>query len=141
MNLPFVEKFRPIILDNVLSQDMTIRALKKFIENDNMPHLLFYGPPGTGKTSTINAVINELYGVQNVQYMTMTINASDERGIEIVRNKIREQILSVTHSKLDSKVPSNFEKDLAHEPKAVQETPRKLKEDIEAFDGNDYSYL
>ena len=71
----------------------------------------------------------------------LQISIAKAQAHEIVRNKIREQILSVTHSKLDSKVPSNFEKDLAHEPKAVQETPRKLKEDIEAFDGNDYSYL
>ena len=93
-NLPFVEKFRPVILDNILSQELTVKTLKKFIENNNMPHLLLYGPPGTGKTSTITAVINELYGIQNVPYMTMTINASDERGIEIVRNKIKPFVSS-----------------------------------------------
>ena len=71
----------------------------------------------------------------------LQISIAKAQAHEIVRNKLREQILSVTHSKLGSKVPSNFEKDLAHEPKVAQETPRKLKEDIEAFDGNDYSYL
>jgi replication factor C subunit 3/5 len=133
-NLPFVEKFRPIILDNVLSQDMTIRALKKFIENDNMPHLLFYGPPGTGKTSTINAVINELYGVQNVQYMTMTINASDERGIEIVRNKIKPFISSYSLcNTTDNNIPS-YKFVILDEADAITQSAQKmLKKIIEEY--------
>lgn len=88
-NLPFVERFRPKTLDGIMSHGETIKILKKFITLHNIPHLLFYGPPGTGKTSTIEAFINELYGEENVEYMTMNINASEERGIEIVRNKIK----------------------------------------------------
>lgn len=88
-NLPFVERFRPNTLDGIMSHTETIRILKKFITQHNIPHLLFYGPPGTGKTSTIEAFVNELYGEENVEYMTMNINASEERGIEIVRNKIK----------------------------------------------------
>lgn len=88
-HLPFVERFRPKKLDDVMSHTATIETLKKFIKIHNIPHLLFYGPPGTGKTSTIEAFVNELYGSENVEYMTMNINASEERGIEIVRNKIK----------------------------------------------------
>lgn len=88
-HLPFVERFRPGTLDGIMSHGETIQILKKFITQHNIPHLLFYGPPGTGKTSTIEAFVNELYGDENVEYMTMNINASEERGIEIVRNKIK----------------------------------------------------
>ena len=88
-NLPFVERFRPKTLDGIMSHGETIQILKKFIKKHNIPHLMFYGPPGTGKTSTIDAFVTELYGENNVEYMTMNINASEERGIEIVRNKIK----------------------------------------------------
>lgn len=88
-NLPFVEQYRPKTLDGIMSHLETIKILKCFIEQKNMPHLLFYGPPGTGKTSTVEALVTELYGKDNVMYMTMNINASEERGIEIVRNKIK----------------------------------------------------
>jgi replication factor C subunit 3/5 len=87
--LPFVERFRPKSLNDVMSHTETITTLNKFIKIHNIPHLLFYGPPGTGKTSTIEAFVNELYGDNYVDYMTMKINASEERGIEIVRNKIK----------------------------------------------------
>jgi replication factor C subunit 3/5 len=88
-HLPFTERFRPKILNGIMSHTNTIQILKQFIHKHNIPHLLFYGPPGTGKTSTIVAFVNELYGVENVEYMCMNINASEERGIEIVRNKIK----------------------------------------------------
>lgn len=88
-NLPFVERFRPKTLDGIMSHGENIQILKNFITKHNIPHLLFYGPPGTGKTSTIEAFVNELYGEEYVQYMSMNINASEERGIEIVRNKIK----------------------------------------------------
>ena len=94
-SLPFIERFRPKRLDDVMSHQKTIQILKKFITVHNIPHLLFYGPPGTGKTSTIEAFIGELYGVQNVEYMTMNINASEERGIEIVRNKIKNFVSTI----------------------------------------------
>lgn len=88
-HLPFVERFRPKKLDDVMSHQDIIITLKNFINQHNIPHLMFYGPPGTGKTSTIESFVNELYGEDNVEYMTMNINASEERGIEIVRNKIK----------------------------------------------------
>jgi replication factor C subunit 3/5 len=94
-HLPFVERFRPRTLDSVMSHSDTILILKNFLQEHNIPHLLFYGPPGTGKTSTIEAFVSELYGSDNVGYMTMNINASEERGIEIVRNKIRNFVSSM----------------------------------------------
>lgn len=88
-HLPFVERFRPKTLDGIMSHQETIEILRGFIKKHNIPHLLFYGPPGTGKTSTIEAFVTELYGEDSVEYMTMNINASEERGIDIVRNKIK----------------------------------------------------
>jgi replication factor C subunit 3/5 len=88
-HLPFVERFRPRTLDEIMSHDDTIHILKNFIKQHNIPPLLFYGPPGTGKTSTIEAFVHELYGSENVEYMTMSINASEERGIEVIRNKVK----------------------------------------------------
>ena len=55
-----------------------------------MPHLLFYGPPGTGKTSTILAMAKQIYGEKHLEAMTLELNASDDRGISIVRNEIQE---------------------------------------------------
>lgn len=54
-----------------------------------MPHLLFHGPPGTGKTSCIVAVAKHLYGQQNYKNMILELNASDDRGINVVRDQIK----------------------------------------------------
>lgn len=54
-----------------------------------MPHLLLYGPPGTGKTSTILAVARQMYG-QSFRNMILELNASDDRGIEVVRRQIQD---------------------------------------------------
>lgn len=89
--LPWVEKFRPKTLDEVISHDTIIATLKQFIVNKYFPHLLLSGPPGTGKTSAIMACARELYG-SNYSLMVLDINASEERGIEVVRNKIRDFI-------------------------------------------------
>jgi replication factor C subunit 3/5 len=89
--LPWVEKFRPQTLDDVISHEIIIDTLKKFIANNYFPHLLLSGPPGTGKTSAIMACARQLYG-DNYSLMVLDINASEERGIEVVRNKIKDFI-------------------------------------------------
>jgi replication factor C subunit 3/5 len=93
LNIPWIEKYRPNNLDEVKSHEQLITTLKNFIKNKDLPHLLFYGPPGTGKTSTILSCAKELYG-NNVDLMTLQINVSEERGIEIVRNKILQFVQS-----------------------------------------------
>ena len=60
--------------------------VSKFIEGKNMPHLLFYGPPGTGKTSCMIAIAKEIYGPNAYKNMTLELNASDDRGINVVRD-------------------------------------------------------
>ena len=88
-NLPWVEKYRPQTLDDVYGQTEIVATVRKFIQEGTLPHLLFYGPPGTGKTSTIVALARDLYG-KNYSNMVLELNASDDRGIDVVRNQIKE---------------------------------------------------
>ncbi|XP_060516739.1 replication factor C subunit 5 [Cylas formicarius] len=87
-NLPWVEKYRPSTLDDLVSHEEIIRTISKFIKEDQLPHLLFYGPPGTGKTSTILACAKQLYTKTQFGSMVLELNASDDRGIGIVRGQI-----------------------------------------------------
>ncbi|KAH0608974.1 uncharacterized protein H6S33_001202 [Morchella sextelata] len=87
--VPWVEKYRPKNLSDVTAQDHTITVLKRTLQSSNLPHMLFYGPPGTGKTSTILALAKELYGPDLMKTRVLELNASDERGISIVREKVK----------------------------------------------------
>lgn len=84
--LPFVEKYRPASLGDIISHTEIVQTIRKFIEAKNMPHLLFYGPPGTGKTSCMLAIAKEIYGEKAYKHMTLELNASDDRGINVVRD-------------------------------------------------------
>ncbi|KAL8944182.1 MAG: hypothetical protein Q9216_000606 [Gyalolechia sp. 2 TL-2023] len=87
---PWVEKYRPKSLKDVAAQDHTITVLQRTLQASNLPHMLFYGPPGTGKTSTILALAKELYGPEMFRSRVLELNASDERGISIVREKVKD---------------------------------------------------
>lgn len=96
--LPWVEKYRPEFLENIVSHQDMLRTLKKLISHNNMLHLMLYGPPGTGKTTTIQACARELYG-DSINIMCLELNASDDRGIGAVRNRID---LFATNNDMDS---------------------------------------
>jgi len=86
-SLPWIEKYRPTNLSEVISHDSKVEVLNKLIEKREIPHLLFYGQSGTGKTSSILALAKQMYGPNYKRYI-LELNASDDRGIEIVRSKI-----------------------------------------------------
>ncbi|KAG2157728.1 P-loop containing nucleoside triphosphate hydrolase protein [Suillus bovinus] len=88
-SLPWVEKYRPVTLDDVVSHKDITTTIVKFIEKNRLPHLLFYGPPGTGKTSTILAVARRIYGTEYKKQI-LELNASDDRGIDVVREQIKQ---------------------------------------------------
>lgn len=85
---PWVEKYRPKRLDDIVSQHDIVAMLKKTLTSGELPHLLLYGPAGVGKTSTILAIAKELFGPKIYKERIIELNASDERGINVVRNKI-----------------------------------------------------
>ncbi|MBU5575022.1 MAG: replication factor C small subunit [Candidatus Aenigmatarchaeota archaeon] len=88
-NYVWAEKYRPKKLDEVINQKHIIEKLKFFVKEKNIPHMLFAGPAGCGKTTCALAIAEELYG-KTVKFNVMETNASDERGIDTVRVKIKE---------------------------------------------------
>ena len=98
----WVDKYRPEKLDDIYSQTNIIKALKYSLLTKNIPHLIFYGPSGSGKTSTILALSKELFG-DNYKDRIIQFNASDERGINIIRDKIK--IYAKQSIKLVDKIP------------------------------------
>lgn len=85
----WVEKYRPKKLDEVVGQDEIVERLKAYVKTKNVPHLLFAGPAGTGKTTCALALAKELYEDTWKQNF-IELNASDERGIGIIRGKIKD---------------------------------------------------
>ena len=88
--VPWVEKYRPASIEEVSHQTEVVNALREAIKTGQVPHLLFYGPPGTGKTSTILALAKEMFGKEFYKSRVLELNASDERGINVVRDKIKK---------------------------------------------------
>ncbi|CAE7356536.1 RFC2, partial [Symbiodinium microadriaticum] len=88
-HIPWVEKYRPERVEDISHQDEVTSTLKSAIAQGSIPHLMFYGPPGTGKTTTALALARELYGPELYRARTLELNASDERGIKVVREKIK----------------------------------------------------
>ncbi|MFX1509849.1 MAG: replication factor C small subunit [Promethearchaeota archaeon] len=84
----WTEKYRPKKLKDIIGQKPITDRLERFLEEQDLPHLLFAGPAGTGKTTAIIAFANELYG-DNFAGNFVELNASDERGIDVIRNRVK----------------------------------------------------
>jgi replication factor C small subunit len=84
----WTEKYRPKTLNDVIGHEQIVKRLKSYVKSGSLPHLLFSGPPGVGKTACSIAITREMFG-DSWQSNFIELNASDERGIEVVRNNIK----------------------------------------------------
>lgn len=97
-NKPWVEKYRPLSLDDIVHHNDIVSVLKQTLVSNDFPNLLLYGPPGTGKTSSIMALARTMFGPR-FEGRVLHLNASDERGIQVIRERVR---------KFAQSIPMNF---------------------------------
>jgi replication factor C subunit 3/5 len=97
-SIPWVESYRPNNFEDVVLDPLNKLIMKNIIETSYFPHLLLYGPPGTGKTSSAMILINEYHKKHNQKSseLTITLNASNDRGVDIIRNQISQFVNSKT---------------------------------------------
>ena len=95
-NIPWVEKYRPTQFDDIVLDPINRQIFQNILRKNDFPNLLFYGPPGTGKTTTIINLIQNYQQINNQinKGMMIHLNASDERGIDIIRNQIHQFVKS-----------------------------------------------
>jgi len=86
--IPWTEKYRPNNFDDIVLDPINKTLFFNMLKNKNFPNILLYGPPGTGKTTTIINLINEYQKIKKNKSLVIHLNASDERGIDIIRNQI-----------------------------------------------------
>ncbi|MEM5773272.1 MAG: replication factor C small subunit, partial [Candidatus Aenigmatarchaeota archaeon] len=85
----WAEKYRPTKLSEVINQKHVVERVKAFVKEKNVPHMLFAGPPGSGKTTVALAIAQEIYG-KNWRQNVLETNASDARGIDVIRGQIKD---------------------------------------------------
>lgn len=88
MDKPWIEKYRPTNFDDIVLSEINKKMILSMLTNDRYPNMLFYGPPGTGKTTTILCLIKEYQKKHKCTQNYIHLNASHERGIEVIRNQI-----------------------------------------------------
>lgn len=99
----WVEKYRPTKLDDIIGQDQVVSRIRSYIREKNIPHMLFAGPPGTGKTTSAMVVARELFG-DSWRENFLELNASDDRGIKIVRDTIKDYCRILPNNPLGFKI-------------------------------------
>lgn len=99
----WVEKYRPKALAEIRDQAEIVARLKMFVETKSMPHCLFSGPPGTGKTTAALCLAHDLFGERYLDVF-MELNASDARGIDVIRSSVKEFARMATISKAPFKI-------------------------------------
>ena len=100
---PWVEKYRPAKLDDVMGNPNITTRLKAYVSTKNLPNLLFAGPAGSGKTTSALAIARELFG-EDYQSSFLELNSSDERGIDTVRGKIKDFARTIPVSNVPFKI-------------------------------------
>ncbi|KAK4539987.1 hypothetical protein LTR36_009885 [Oleoguttula mirabilis] len=140
--LPWVEKYRPASLADVSGHQDILATINKFVDTNRLPHLLLYGPPGTGKTSTVLALARKIYGNKNMRQMVLELNASDDRGIDVVREQIKtfsstKQIFAGSFDKSDSANIAGYKLIILDEADAMTSTAQMaLRRIMEKYTAN-----
>lgn len=92
-NIPLVEKYRPSVIEDIVLDDVNKTIFNNIIKTRHFPHLILYGPPGIGKTTSIINLINSFQNTKDSSSI-IHLNASDDRGIEIIRNQLNSFVTS-----------------------------------------------
>jgi replication factor C subunit 3/5 len=92
-NIPLVEKYRPLVIEDIVLDDVNKTIFDNIIKTRHFPHLILYGPPGIGKTTSIINLINTFQENKDSSSI-IHLNASDDRGIEIIRNQLNSFVIS-----------------------------------------------
>ena len=100
---PWTEKYRPRSLSDIAGQSEIVSLLSAYVKEKNMPNLLFEGSPGIGKTTAALALARDLYG-ESYRECILELNASDERGIDVVRGKIKDFARTVSLEEVPFKI-------------------------------------
>nr|OQO18599.1 hypothetical protein B0A51_12087 [Rachicladosporium sp. CCFEE 5018] len=141
-NLPWVEKYRPASLSDVSGHQDILATINKFVDANRLPHLLLYGPPGTGKTSTVLALARKIYGNKNMRQMVLELNASDDRGIDVVREQIKtfsstKQIFAGSFDKSETSNMAGYKLIILDEADAMTSTAQMaLRRIMEKYTAN-----
>ncbi|MGC8923655.1 MAG: replication factor C small subunit [Candidatus Micrarchaeia archaeon] len=101
--IPWTEKYRPTKIKDIVGQAHITERLEAYVKERNMPNLLFAGPAGVGKTTAAIAIAHEMYG-KEYRETFLELNASDERGIDVVRGKIKDFARSIPITKVPFKI-------------------------------------
>ncbi|MCP4760135.1 MAG: AAA family ATPase, partial [archaeon] len=102
---PWVEKYRPRHLNEVVGQEKIITRLKRFVEDKSMPHLILAGPAGTGKTTSALALVRDVFkGKMKHNQTYLELNASDARGIDVVRTMVKDFAKSMISDSIPFKI-------------------------------------
>ncbi len=103
VDLPWTEKYRPKALGDIIGQKLIVERLKSFVQSGNFPNMIFAGTPGVGKTACAIAMANDLYG-ESIHSAFKELNASDQRGIDVVRGTVKEFAKTISLAKVPVKI-------------------------------------
>lgn len=123
----WVEKYRPQTLDEIIGHEEVVKRMRDFLDDESIPHVLFAGKQGIGKTALVQAFAKEKYGADNWRNNVLDINASDESGIDTIRNKVSDYAVQGTIGEHQYKIIFLDECDALS--KDAQQTLRRVMED------------